>query len=174
MRTFQIIIVQGILGSTPWNALVFMTLYLLLTGFTNFGASVVLTVFLAGAAVGSLIGGILGDWAAKVSPDHGRIAVCQFSVLMGVPFSILVLKGLPREGTDTAGVVFLYSFVMFIFGAVHTWAAPACNNPIFAEIVPASLRSLVYAFDRYASKPWIFFRLIMSRSGCLALSLRVI
>lgn len=30
-----------------------------------------------------------------------------------------------------------------------TQAGPCCNNPIFAEIVPAHMRNMVYAFDRY-------------------------
>ena len=33
-------------------------------------------------------------------------------------------------------------------GALNAWPAPACNNPIFAEIVPARLRTFIYAFDR--------------------------
>lgn len=37
----------------------------------------------------------------------------------------------------------------FLFAGVLTsWAAPACNNPVFAEIVPADMRNIVYAFDR--------------------------
>jgi hypothetical protein len=31
---------------------------------------------------------------------------------------------------------------------LSTWAAAACNNPIFAEIVPPDARNLIYAFDR--------------------------
>jgi hypothetical protein len=38
--------------------------------------------------------------------------------------------------------------VLFIFGLVKAWPAPACNNPLFAEIVPEKQRTLVYAFDR--------------------------
>jgi hypothetical protein len=30
-------------------------------------------------------------------------------------------------------------------------AGPCCNNPIFAEIVPAHMRNMVYAFDRHAA-----------------------
>ncbi|GIM07207.1 hypothetical protein Vretimale_11285, partial [Volvox reticuliferus] len=37
--TFLIIILQGIVGSTPWNALVFLTLYLQLIGFSDATAS---------------------------------------------------------------------------------------------------------------------------------------
>ena len=33
-------------------------------------------------------------------------------------------------------------------GLLISWAAPACNNPLFAEIVPPHLRSMIYAFDR--------------------------
>lgn len=144
--TFQVIILQGILGSTPWNALVFMTLYLQLLGFSNFHASLILTFFLAGAALGGVVGGFVGDWAAARSRLHGRIYACQFSVFMGIPFSLLVMKGLPRHGSG--GAAALYAVIMFCFGLAHVWAAPACNNPVFAEIVPPKLRNLVYAFDR--------------------------
>lgn len=144
--TFQVIILQGILGSTPWNALVFLTIYLQLIGFSNFNASLALSFFQAGAALGGVVGGAAGDWAAKRSPDHGRIWVCQFSVSMGIPFSLLLLKGLPANGSPAA--VALHVVTLFVFGLVHVWAAPACNNPIFAAIVPPKLRNLVYAFDR--------------------------
>ena len=42
----------------------------------------------------------------------------------------------------------LYGALLLVMGATISWAAPACNNPIFAEIVPPHLRNLVYAFDR--------------------------
>lgn len=44
--------------------------------------------------------------------------------------------------------VSLYGALLLLMGATISWAAPACNNPIFAEIVPPELRNLVYAFDR--------------------------
>ena len=46
------------------------------------------------------------------------------------------------------GIVALYITVMVTFGLMKSWSAPACNNPVFAEIVPARLRNMVYAFDR--------------------------
>lgn len=144
--TFQVIILQGILGSTPWNALVFMTRYLQLIGFSNLSASLALSAFQAGAALGGVVGGVIGDWAAKRNANHGRIFACQFSVSMGIPFSLLVIKGLPLNGE--VATVAVYCAVLFVFGLMHVWAAPACNNPVFAEIVPPELRNLVYAFDR--------------------------
>ncbi len=46
---------QGIVGSTPWNALVFNTLYLQLLGMSDFQASLISALFLAGTAVGALV-----------------------------------------------------------------------------------------------------------------------
>ncbi len=46
----------------------------------------------AGTAFGGLLGGVIGDWAAKHWPRHGRIAVTQFSVGVGIPFALLLLK----------------------------------------------------------------------------------
>ena len=83
---------QGILGSTPWNALVFLTLYMQLLGMTDTAAAALMALFLGGTALGGLLGGFVGDLAAKRYPSHGRILVCQFSVVSGVPLSLLLLK----------------------------------------------------------------------------------
>ncbi len=52
------------------------------------------------AALGGLLGGYVGDLAAKRYPHHGRIFACQFSVAVGIPFSLLILK--VREPHDFA------------------------------------------------------------------------
>ncbi len=136
---------QGIVGSIPWTALVFFTLYLQLLGMSDFAASVLMSLFLGStgqhrpfhacntkalrvtpalcsplkegrspyctpiktvnqrksmftdapsviAALGGLLGGYVGDYAAKGWPHHGRIFACQFSVAIGIPFSVLILK----------------------------------------------------------------------------------
>ncbi|KAI3436365.1 hypothetical protein D9Q98_002418 [Chlorella vulgaris] len=144
--TFGIIVAQGIMGSIPWSALVFLTLYFQLLGMSDAQASSLVAIFLAGTAFGGLIGGCVGDAAAKLYPHHGRIAVTQFSVGIGIPFACLVFKGLPRSGSDAD--VFVYAAVLLVFALLKAWPAPACNNPMFAEIVPPHQRNLVYAFDR--------------------------
>ena len=114
---------QGIVGSIPWTALVFFTLYLQLLGMSDFAASVLMALFLGStgapsslrievyvvlltdgnyiatvtstqyrAALGGLLGGYVGDLAARRHPHHGRIYACQFSVAIGIPFSLLILK----------------------------------------------------------------------------------
>ena len=90
---------------------------------------------------GGLLGGALGDAAALRWPNHGRVAVCQLSVAAGVPLAALLFKCLPMSAG--AGATALYALVLVCMGLAITWAAPACNNPVFAEIVPSRLRNLV-------------------------------
>jgi hypothetical protein len=52
------------------------------------------------------------------------------------------MQGMPMDGTDPV-VIALYAVVLFAMGACIAAAAPACNNPIFAEIVPPELRNMV-------------------------------
>ena len=72
--------------------MVFLTLYFQLMGMTDFAASLVVSLFFGATAVGGLIGGWLGDHAAVRYPNHGRIAVTQFSVALGPIFALIVLK----------------------------------------------------------------------------------
>jgi len=146
LPTFMIVILQGIVGSSPWNAMVFFTLYFQLLGMSDFSAALLYALFLAGTAAGGLIGGWVGDVAARRYPNHGRIFVTQFSIIACVPFSLLVLKGLPWDGEPRT--VAMYAVSLTAFGAMASWAAPAFNNPCFAEIVPEEMRTMIYAFDR--------------------------
>ena len=50
----------------------------------------------AGGGLGGLLGGWIGDCAARRFPDHGRIVATQFSVIVGVPFALLLFKVGPR------------------------------------------------------------------------------
>lgn len=109
-------------------------------------ASLLMAFFLGCNAAGGFIGGLVGDWAASKWPSHGRVAVCQFSVGVGVPLSIILFKFLPMS--VSVGGAIAYAVVLGITGLLITWAATACNNPIFSEIVPPESRNLVYAFDR--------------------------
>ena len=56
------------------------------------------------------------------------------------------LQGLPYNGAPAT--VALYALVLLLMGMSISWAAPACNNPIFSEIVPTHMRNMIYAFDR--------------------------
>ncbi|KAL3131568.1 hypothetical protein ABBQ38_007869 [Trebouxia sp. C0009 RCD-2024] len=146
IHTFLLIVIQGIIGSVPWSALVFLTLYMQLVGMSDFHASMLMSMFLGAYGLGTLIGGWVGDAAASRFPDHGRIAVTQFSEFIRIPISWLIVKGLPEN--DKPGTVAMYACALVAMNSLGTWAAPACNNPAFAEIVPPHMRNLIFAFDR--------------------------
>ncbi|WIA08614.1 hypothetical protein OEZ85_008043 [Tetradesmus obliquus] len=146
IRTFQAIVLQGIVGCFPWQAMVFFTLWLQLTGFNDTTASLLVATFGAGVAGGALLGGAVGDRMAKRLPNNGRILTAQISVFCGIPLTWLLLKGLPSSSLAATPVA--YGVVMFVMGLTCTWAGAGCNSPIFAEIVPDELRSTIYAFDR--------------------------
>jgi hypothetical protein len=72
--------VQGIVGTMPWNAITFLTLWLQLLGFSNWEASVLSAVFYGASSSGALIGGFVADRAAQAAPNSGRVITAQFSV----------------------------------------------------------------------------------------------
>lgn len=146
--TFSLIILQGVVGSVPYASLVFMTLWLQLLGMSDSSASIIVGLYLIGGGFGGLMGGWIGDRVASTYPNHGRILATQFSILIGVPFSLLIFQGISFEGAPTAAIVVLYATSIFLFAVLTAWPAPCCNNPIFAEIVPTHQRNLVYSFDR--------------------------
>lgn len=145
--TFSLIILQGIVGSIPYASLVFLTLYLQLLGMSDTAASVIVALYLIGGGFGGLLGGWIGDVIAFKFPNHGRLLATQFSVFIGIPFSLLVFKALPDGGSNIF-VVMIYAVTIFLFAVLTAWPAPCANNPIFSEIVPPSQRNLVYSFDR--------------------------
>jgi MFS family permease len=100
--TFQVIIAQGVVGSFPWQALVFLLLWLQLLGFSDASASSLVAVFQFGVAVGGLLGGAVADRAARRFPERGRVAVAQFSVFSGLPLVFLLFKGLPAATARAA------------------------------------------------------------------------
>ena len=162
--TFALIILQGVVGSVPYASLVFLTLYLQLLGMSDSSASVIVGLYLIGGGFGGLLGGYIGDRIAMRYPHHGRILATQFSIGVGIPFALLLFKGLPAivgargdpagaasataSASASASTVVLYAVSIFTFAVLTAWPAPCCNNPIFAEIVPAHQRNLVYSFDR--------------------------
>lgn len=160
MWSFLIIVFQGIVGNMPWKGVsTYVILYFQLIGMTNIQATIVSGTFFIGHVSGLLFGGYLGDMAAKYSPNHGRIYVCQFSAFSGIPLSIVIFKYLPMDINNKT--IILYCLVALIFGFLISWGVTACNAPIFADIVPESQRSMIYAFDtcleNALSSPVIYF-----------------
>ncbi|GAU16589.1 hypothetical protein TSUD_233410 [Trifolium subterraneum] len=142
--TFQIIVLQGIIGSLPWTAMVFFTMWFELIGFDNNTSATLLSLFAIGCAIGSFVGGSIADRMSQTYPYSARIMCAQFSAFMGIPFSWFLLKIIPQSVTS----FFTYSVTLFLMGLTISWNGTAANAPMFAEVVPVKHRTMIYAFDR--------------------------
>ncbi|XP_060198853.1 uncharacterized protein LOC132627494 isoform X1 [Lycium barbarum] len=144
IRSFQIIVAQGVTGSFPWSALSFAPMWLELTGLSHEKTAILIGLFVVGGSIGGLFGGRMGDMLSKRLPNCGRIILAQISSASAIPLSAILLLALP----DNPSAAFVHGLVLFITGFCISWNAPATNNPIFAEIVPEKSRTSIYALDR--------------------------
>ncbi|KAL0561098.1 hypothetical protein IC582_001516 [Cucumis melo] len=168
VHTFQIIILQGIVGSLPWTAMVFFTMWFelideycfdspcirrtlkyhlvdkKLVSSSHNGTAVLLSLFVVGYALGCLLGGLIADRLTKIYPHSSRIMCAQFSASMGIPFSLLLLQLIPQF-VDS---LLIFGVTLFLMGLTISWNGTAVNAPIFAEVVPIKHQTMIYAFDR--------------------------
>lgn len=144
VKTFQIIVLQGIIGSFPWTAMVFFTMWFELIGFDHNSVAGLISLFAIGCAMGSLLGGLIADQMSRTFPYSGRIMCAQFSAFMGIPFSLFLLKVIPQSVTSWSA----FAITLFLMGITISWNGTAVNAPIFAEVVPIKHRTMIYAFDR--------------------------
>nr|XP_043616251.1 uncharacterized protein LOC122588192 [Erigeron canadensis] len=144
VKTFQIIVLQGVVGSFPWTAMVFFTMWFELIGFDNQKAAALVSLFGIGTAFGSLLGGIIADQLSKMYPYSGRVMCAQFSAIMGIPLTWFLLLAIPQSVDN----YFIYAVTLLFMGLTISWNGPACNAPMFAEVVPTKHRTMIYAFDR--------------------------
>jgi hypothetical protein len=156
--TFVILVLQGVAGGTPWNAMGFLNVYYSALGFKTEEVARISALTTVGALFGSLFGGYLGDFAARQSRFHGRILTAQASVLLGIPAWYALLTpfdsstGVVGGGdavTNSAGhggefmVNFVggssaYSYAIasgFLFYFAGSWCGTGANRPICADLV---------------------------------------
>lgn len=94
--------------------------------------------------MGSFLGGFIADRVSHVFPHKGRVMCAQFSAFMGIPFSWFLLTVIPQSVNSW----FIFATTLFLMGLTISWCATCANNPMFAEVVPAKHRTMIYAFDR--------------------------
>jgi MFS family permease len=103
-----------------------------------------MSIFQAGCAIGAVSGGWLGDRAEQKFPGKGRIMCAQFSSFMGIPCSMILLHVLPQDPSRWGLFAAMFTFM----GLTISWCQACANNPMFADVVPAQQRTIIYAFDR--------------------------
>jgi predicted MFS family arabinose efflux permease len=139
---------QGVFGTMPWVVLSIYFINWMVTdlGYDNVisfagkgSAPVVFAMIVVGAAVGNLIGGLIGDWAEKRSPKYGRTIIGQFSVFIGVPSIYYLITNAGRMG--------FWSLVgwFFVSAAMLSWAGRGAKEPMLQAVVVPELRSSAYS-----------------------------
>ncbi|CAL9241088.1 unnamed protein product [Arabidopsis halleri] len=144
IRSFQIIVAQGVTGSFPWSALSFAPMWLELIGFSHRKTAFLMGLFVAASSLGGLFGGNMGDFLSTRLPNSGRIILAQISSASAIPLAAILLLVLPDDPSTAA----MHGLILVLLGLFVSWNAPATNNPIFAEIVPEKSRTSVYALDK--------------------------
>ncbi len=142
-------ILQGITGTMPWvvmeiyfiNWMVRELHYSNEISFTNptGSAPLIFAIVVVSAAISNLVGGIIGDYAEKLSPRYGRTVIGQFSVWSGVPLMYIFLS---QAKNMTFWQVFaLASFTAFLIG----WPGRGAKEPMMQAVVPPEMRSSAYS-----------------------------
>ncbi|MFX1512796.1 MAG: MFS transporter [Promethearchaeota archaeon] len=143
-KTFLLITLQGVAGLIPWSSILWIIAWFEYIGYDPTMAGLLFALIAMGAAAGNLVGGYLGDKAAKWNPDKGRIIVAQISVASGIPMMFVVFWFIPRS-TD---MLVIYLLIGMFTGVMISWCAPACNSPIFSELFEPEIRSTAFSIDR--------------------------
>ncbi len=142
-------ILQGVSGTMPWVVMSFFLINWMNEelGFSveiNFddlahSAPLVFAAIVVGAAVSNFVGGIIGDWAERISPNYGRTAIGQFSVFSGVPLTYLLFT--QAENMSVGQLFLLCFFTALMIG----WPGRGAKEPMMQAVVPPELRSSAYS-----------------------------
>mmetsp|Transcript_8005 Transcript_8005/g.17304 ORF Transcript_8005/g.17304 Transcript_8005/m.17304 type:complete len:540 (-) Transcript_8005:112-1731(-) len=143
LPTFTVIVLQGLFGSVPWNALGFGTMYFQKAGFSDEQSASLTFLFLVATAFGGLLGGCVGDGLTHCCPRHGRPLTAQISVSSGIPIVTLIF--LVIEPNPEAFIP--YVVLMVTLGLTSSWCGAGVNRPILSEIVGPESRSVIIAWD---------------------------
>jgi len=143
--TIWVAIVQGLAGSMPWVVMgAFLILWLVeVRNIPTTSAPLVFGGVVIGTAISNVLGGILGDYAEKVSPKYGRAFIGQISVFLGIPFTFFLF-------TRTANWNMVQITILcFITALLISWPGKGSKEPMMQGVVPPELRSTAFAMTTF-------------------------
>ncbi len=168
--TIWVAILQGMAGSMPWVVLgQFLPTWLveakgmsadIVFDNSQGSAPIVFATILVGTVVSNVVGGVIGDWADRLSPQYGRTVVGQVSVFCGIPLSWVMLTQTDRWP--------LWAFLLlcFVTALLISWAGRGAKEPMMQGAVPPELRATAYAMNDFIERG--FAALISIVAGGLA------
>lgn len=142
-------ILQGVTGNMPWVVMSFYLINWMVRelGYAEFvtldhpngSAPLVFAGIGLGTAISNLLGGLIGDFAEKVSPKYGRTIIGQFSVFSGVPLTYILFT---QGKSMSFWTMFWFAFMIAL---IIGWPGRGAKEPMMQAVVPPELRSSAYA-----------------------------
>ncbi|EPT25590.1 transporter, major facilitator family protein [Toxoplasma gondii TgCatPRC2] len=135
-----IILAEGLLGTVPWSAFSFNTMYFQYCAMSDLEAAVLTGSLLMGAAAGGVLGGLLGDRLFYWSRGHGRPLVGQVAMMCRIPLLVLAYVVVPKEEE-----YFYAYFLIALFVGFTSMSGVAVNRPILSDVVRPDHKGTVFA-----------------------------
>jgi MFS family permease len=149
--------------------------------FKEENAPVVFGVIVISLAIGSIIGGLVSDWADKNWPHHGRPAISQVALILIIPSMFVLIK----LAHSTVAIIAVSSFMAIFL----EWTRRCTIQPIIQNVLRPELRGtalalaefftggfasfMVIYFGRYADAHGLSAALLLGSGGNAAMALLV-
>ena len=116
----------------------FVTYYVDVRGWQTSEAAILYTVFMAGFALSSFLGGLLGDWFDKRFGPRGRVTLMQLYLISFAVMSFVAMQ------IDWGHGFMIYP-VLFLFGLIGSIGFSGVVLPMVSAVVPANLSATAFA-----------------------------
>jgi MFS family permease len=143
--TLRINFIQGCFIMTAINALTifFVTWLVDDRGFSESEAPLFFGGVVISLAVGSLVGGMVADWADRAWPRYGRIAVSQLSLAVAIPSMWLLFT----QATTFAAILAHSIFIGFFLD----WTRRGVQQPLAQAVIRPEQRSTAMALMEFVN-----------------------
>jgi len=142
-RTVWVNFIQGIFVMTPINALAafFVTWLVDDRGFPEADAPLIFGAIVISLAIGSLVGGLVADWADGLSTKYGRIVISQISIAAAFPAMWFLLT----KATELTPIIILASIAGFFLD----WTRRGVKQPLVQNVTRPELRATAMALTEF-------------------------
>lgn len=143
LKTVWVNFIQGCFLLTTINALAIFYVTWLVDdrGFSEADAPLFFGGVVIALAVGSIVGGLAGDWADTRWPRYGRTIASQFSIAVSLPAMIYLLL----RATDLVSILITSVWVGFFLD----WTRRGSKQPMVQNVTRPELRSTAMALTEF-------------------------